>query len=228
MGDFALVTEGITDHQVLRNVLIGYYKEQREPVITFEFPDPQPKQPIGGWTLVLQYLRAKKFRQAFQVNQFVVVQVDTDVAEDAGFDAAKQNAEGPLPLEAFVAAVIERLKQEIGAEDWATYGERFIFAIGVEQIECWILPLWHSDAKGEQTVNCTNRLGQTANLRDELTAKNFRLFGAGTKDPRSYDLASRDYRKRKILMNEGSRNPSLALFLADLDRRAIVLPPEEY
>jgi hypothetical protein len=197
------------------------------PVITFEFPDPQAKEPVGGWTLVLQYLRAKKFRQAFQLNQFVVVQVDTDVAEDAGFDVAKQNADGPLSLEAFVAAVIERLKQEIGAEDWVTYGERFIFAIGVEQIECWILPLWHADAKGEQTANCTDRLGKTPKLRDELTAKNLRWFGAGNKDPRSYDFASRDYRKKKILMAEGPRNPSLALFIAELDRRAIVLPPEE-
>ena len=227
MGDFALVTEGITDHQVLRNVLIGYYKEQREPVITFEFPDPQAKQPIGGWTLVLHYLRAKKFRQAFQVNQFVVVQMDTDVAEDQGFDVAKQNADGPLSLEAFVAAVVERLKQEIGANDWATYGERFIFAIGIEQIECWILPLWHSDTKGAQTANCTSRLAQTPKLQDELKARNYGWFGAGNKDSLSYDFASRGYRKKKILMDEGSRNPSLALFLADLDRRAIVLPPEE-
>lgn len=227
MGDFALVTEGITDHQVLRNVLIGFYKEQREPVITFEFPDPQAKEPVGGWTLVLQYLRAKKFRQAFQVNQFVVVQVDTDVAEDAGFDVAKQNAAGPLSLEAFVAAVVERLKQEIGSEDWATYGKRFIFAVGVEQIECWILPLWHSDAKGEQIANCTNRLGQNAKLQDELKAQNYRWFGGASKDPRSYDFASRGYRKRKFLMTEGVRNPSLGLFLKQLELRAIVLLPEE-
>lgn len=28
MGDFALVTEGVTDHTILKNVLIGYFKNQ--------------------------------------------------------------------------------------------------------------------------------------------------------------------------------------------------------
>jgi hypothetical protein len=227
MGDFALVTEGITDHQVLRNVLIGFYKEQREPVITADFPDKEAEKHIGGWTLVFQYLRAKKFRQAFQLNAFVVVQVDTDVSEEVGFDVPKQNAGGKLTPEELVTAVIERLKVEIGAADWATYGERFIFAVGVEQIECWILPLWHADANGEQTANCAARLGKIPGLRDELTARNLRWFGSASKQTGSYDFASRDYKKRKKLLEEGPRSPSLRLFLQDLGQRAITLTPEE-
>ncbi|MEQ1862175.1 MAG: hypothetical protein ABMA13_19840 [Chthoniobacteraceae bacterium] len=227
MGDFALVTEGVTDHMVLKNVLIGFYKEQRDPVITFEFPDPQAATHTGGWTLVLQYLREKKFREAFQLNQYVIVQVDTDVAEDPGFDVPKQNADGPLSIEEFIAKVVERLMQEIGAEDCATYGDRFIFAIGVEQIECWVLPLWYADAKGEQIANCTSRLGGSAQLRNELNTKNFKWIKPGQKEQRSYDVASREYRKRATLLAEGPRNPSLRVFLEELDRRAIVLPPFE-
>lgn len=227
MGDFALVTEGVSDHAVLKNVLIGYYKEQREPVINFDHPNPQAATHTGGWTLVLQYLREKKFRQAFQANRYVVVQVDTDVAEDAGFDVPKQDDSGPLSVETFIAKVVARLKQEIGAEDFATYGDRFIFAIGVEQIECWVLPLWFHDAKGKQTANCTARLGGCPQLRNELNAKNFKWITPDRKEQRSYDLASREYRKRATLLAQGSKNPSLAVFLNALNTRAIVLAADE-
>lgn len=227
MHDFALVTEGPMDHAILKNVLIGFFKDQREPDIHREHPDPQAEKQYGGWTLVLQYLREKKYQQAFQLNQHVIVQVDTDVAEDAGFDVPRQNQNGPLSLADFVKAVVNRLMAEIGEEDMAVYGDRFVFAVGVEQLECWVLPLWFNDAKGEQTVNCTARLGGCNQLRDELSKKNYRWIRKEEKDALSYDLASREYRKRGTLTSQGSRNPSLAIFLDELSKRAIQLPAVE-
>lgn len=222
--DFALVTEGVTDHAILKNILLGYFKEQRDPEVHREHPNPQAEKRHGGWTLVIQYLRAKKYRQAFQFNRFIIVQVDTDVAEDPGFDVPKQGPNGPLPPGEFITAVIERLKSEIDQDDLVSYGERFIFAIGVEQLECWVLPLWFGDAKGEQTANCTSRLGGCPNLRNELSAKNFRWITPSEKDYFSYDIASRGYRKGSALLTAGRRNPSLSVFLDELDRRTIVLP----
>jgi hypothetical protein len=224
MHDFALVTEGPTDHTILKNILIGYFKEQREPDIHREHPDPQAEERYGGWTLVLQYLREKKYEQAFQLNRFLIVQVDTDIAEERGFDVPRQDEHGPLRLEEFVSRVIARLKSEIGEEDLQFYGDKFIFAIGVEQLECWILPLWFNDAKGSQTVNCTNRLGACNNLRDQLGQKNYRWIREEEKKPLSYDLASRGYRNRDVLLTSGPRSPSLAIFLEELDRRTIFLP----
>ena len=71
------------------------------------------------------------------------------------------------------------------------------------------------------------RVGGCPSLRGELTKKKFRWIRAEEKDVRSYDEASRGYRKRSILLAEGRKNPSLALFLDDLDRRGLVLAPEE-
>ncbi|HEY5345176.1 MAG TPA: hypothetical protein VIK62_02405, partial [Verrucomicrobiae bacterium] len=118
-------------------------------------------------------------------------------------------------------------KEEVGPEDVAFYGERFIFAIGVEQLECWVLPLWFDDAKGEQIVNCTTRLGGCNQLRHELTAKNYRWIRNEEKSPLSYDFASREYRKQGTLVSQGPRSPSLAIFLNELNRRAIQLPAVE-
>lgn len=223
MHDFALVSEGVTDQAILKNLLSGYFQRQREPVIHREHPDPQAQKPCGGWTLVLQYLREKKYQQAFQLNRYLIVQVDTDVAEDAGFDVPRQDHHGPLPIEEFIRRVAARLQYEIGAEDFARYGDRFLFAIGVEQLECWLLPLWFAGSGAEQTVNCTARIGRCAQLRDALDAKNYHWIRRERKEFLSFDLASQGYRKRVVLASNGPRNPSLAAFLEELDRRAIVL-----
>ena len=224
MHDFALVTEGPTDHVILKNILIGFFKDQREPDVHREHPDPQAEKQYGGWTLVLQYLREKKFEQAFQLNRYLVVQIDTDIAEEPGFGVPRQNKDGPLGLEEFVSKVVDRLKSEIGRQDLEFYGDRFVFAIGVEELECWLLPLWFGDNKGEQIANCTTRLGACNQLRDELSKKNYRWIRKEEKDALSYDLASREYRKRATLFAQGPRSPSLEMFLAELNRRSIQLP----
>ena len=212
---------------ILKNILIGYFKEQREPDIHREHPDPQAEKQYGGWTLVLQYLREKKYVQAFQLNRWLIVQIDTDVAEERGFDVPRQNEKGPIARADFVRNVVDRLKAEIGGEDCSFFKDRFIFAIGVEELECWVLPLWFDDDKGTQTVNCTTRLGGCQPLRHKLTEQKFRWIRKKEKDTRSYDLASREYRKRGTLLDQGPRNPSLGIFLAELDRRAIQLPAIE-
>jgi hypothetical protein len=138
-----------------------------------------------------------------------------------------QDENGPLPLPTLVERVVERLKREIGERDWTTYTGRFIFAIAVHQIECWVLPLWFSDAHARKITGCIAALGSCPNLRQKLTEKKFRWIRAEEKDARSYDEASRGYRKPQLLHDQGRKNPSLAMFLDDLDRRGLMLPPEE-
>lgn len=227
MHDFALVTEGPTDHAILNNILLGYFKRQREPAVHREHPDPQSEASFGGWTLLFKYLRDKKFRQAFQLNRFLIIHVDTDVSEERGFDVPHQNENGSLSVAKLVENVIERLRKEIGEQDLATYAGRFIFAIAVHQTECWVLPLWFSDAHARKTTGCVETLGHCLNLRERLKQKSLPWIRAEEKNARSYDEASRDFRKTDILHGPGRRNPSLALFLDDLDQRHLILPPEE-
>jgi len=51
---------------------------------------------------------------------------------------------------------------------------------------------------------------------------------AALRDPmHPYIDAARDYRKRKTLLAQGPRNPSLAAFLADLDARGITITSDD-
>jgi hypothetical protein len=94
-------------------------------------------------------------------------------------------------------------------------------------MECWVLPLWFSDAHAEKITGCVVALGSCQNLRQQLSQKRFRWIRPEEKDMRSYDEASRGYRKPRALYDQGRKNPSLAIFLNELDRRGLVLPPEE-
>ena len=174
---------------------------------------------------MLGFLRERKFRAALRTNRYLIVQVDTDVAEDSGFDVPKQDKDGPLSPEELIVEVVARLRQEIGEPDWSASGDRFIFAVGVEQMECWVLPIWFHDAKGKQIANCTTRPGACPQLRNGLKAKKLRWIRKDGKDADSYDVASEAYRKRTTLMEAGVRNPSLKVFLNELEARQIVLSP---
>lgn len=225
MDDFALVAEGVTDHAILEAILQGYFEEQRPPIINRDFPSSTDVDRYGGWTLVLKYLRDKKYKAALQLNRFIVIQIDSDVSEEPGFGVPKQDENGRLSPEQLALKIIDRLCEIIGPEDLTTYAGKFIFAIGVEQLECWVLPLWYQDNKAKKTANCTVNLGQCAQLRDALDRKNLPWIRPEEKNFYSYELAVRDYLKSTILLRRGPKNPSLKLFLDHLASKAIILTP---
>lgn len=221
LQDFALIAEGVTDQAVLTNVLLGFFKEtQREPSITSFHPVLSEQEKHGGWPLLLKSLQMGRHREAFQFSQYVVVQVDTDDADKPGFDVARHGPDGPLALEAFVENVVARLKAAIGEEDLRAYDGRFLFAVTVEQTECWLLPLWFNDENIGRTTGCFTRLLNCSPLRNAL--KRGQAFN---KDALLYQTLSKDYRKRKVLLEKGPQNPSLRIFLDALETHQIVLPP---
>lgn len=115
-----------------------------------------------------------------------------------------------------VAKVAEKLKEIIGDADIEFYGDRIIFAICVDEIECWLLPLWDT-AKAAKCEGCTNTLNRALAKADKAPLN---------KDPRRYEAASSEYTKRKELLVKGIKNPSLKIFLDELKRRQIVLNKE--
>ena len=77
----------------------GYFGAEEEPVVNHVQPprDARPKgsgPAPGGWTLVLRSLRAGDHRKALQLNDYVVVHIDTDVCEEPGYDVSRRAADG--------------------------------------------------------------------------------------------------------------------------------------
>jgi len=214
---FATVAEGGTDHSVLQNILIGLFKEHG-----IDAGDITPVQPLldetgrqrpdsqGGWLQVFYWLEKKQYREAFQFNDYVILQLDTDACEQNPYNIPKMANGVARSPEELVALAIDRLKSIIGPLDLESYSGRFHFAIAVHQIECWLLPLWGRERERDEVNNCKQRVD------DGLGRAN--RPGLRKNDVRSYSAASADFRKKKDLLQATNHQTSLRLFCESLAR----------
>jgi hypothetical protein len=218
---FAVIAEGVTDQAVLENILLGFFGDREEPpVVNCVQPPREPRvkgraPPPGGWTLVFRALRAGDHRKALQNNDYVLVHLDTDVAEEPGYDVSRRAADGRVLSPAELAEQVRlRLMKEMGDAFCAQHGSRVVFAIAVDAIECWLLPLLHGGepAKQAKTTGCLDAADRKLRLLGRPL-----LSAAGGKSLAGYEGASRDYMKRRKLMGHRGDNPSLDVFVKNLE-----------
>lgn len=214
MPSFALVTEGITDQIIIENILVGFFDDLDLEV--------NPLQPLrdetdrnrainpGNWHKVLEYCSSGEFQGAFQFNDYVIVQIDTDVAADYGVSSRDEEGSEFSDQEMY-ERVKEKLITRIGPEFYANYSSRILFAISVQSIECWLLPLYFTDNRKSKTVNCLNALNQG------LKTKKSYFIDPKNKNPRYYEDISAEYIKHKKLMSLYASNPSLEAFVHELE-----------
>lgn len=203
---FGLIAEGKTDHAVLKNILIGHFNDPDLYVSplqpTTDATDAAEMQRFGGWTNVLNYCASHHLVEALDANDFLIIHVDTDCTHISPFDVPTIPNE---PLESWVKRVQKRLIQQIGADIYALYEHRIVFAIAVEAIECWLLPLHYNNNESKiqaATKNCFYKLQQKNSLI--------------RKDKTIYHRISKDFQKNKILKDSMPKNPSLHLFIRNL------------
>jgi len=146
-----------------------------------------------------------------------VIQLDTDVSEQKGYDVPWREAGRELPPEELAVRVIARLVGVMGEQFYARHRERFVFAIAVHQIECWLLPL--VDPRHAGKIAGCFEAADRACRRAKLPL----LTRGEGKNPRGYEEASRKFRRRQRLMKVKDRNPTLRLFVEALE---VALAPE--
>ncbi|HYO74168.1 MAG TPA: hypothetical protein VEU33_49660 [Archangium sp.] len=228
MPSFGIVGEGVTDQIVVDNILLGYFGEE-EPVVNYVQPpldktgetsEPAP----GGWGLVLKFFELGEHRRALQFNDYLVVQIDTDVSEQKGYGVPHREGGRDLEVAELVMRVTEKFKGIIGDEFWRAYGHRFLFAVAVHGIECWLLPLLYDDNRATKTTGCLDACN-----RERIKRNKAPLSASGrkseTKNVKAYQEAAREYAKRKRLYAVHDKNPSLALFISQLDARNVKAEP---
>jgi len=213
---FGVISEGPSDQPVIENILLGYFQnEAEEPVINPVQPPPRTSvspSPPGGWTRVFDSLKRGEPEKALQFNDYLVIHIDTDVQEEPGFDVPRREGGSELSIPDRINRVIDRLRIDIDAAFYQANAHRILFAVAVDTIECWLLPLLYDNNKAAKTTGCLQ--AANAELR---TTKRKGLSAGETKFHPAYDQASRDYTKRKKLMEQHDKNPSLRLFIKQLD-----------
>jgi hypothetical protein len=221
---FGLIAEGKTDLYVIENILMGMFGEDYIQVNDLQpTRDETNKDDFAGWQKVFEYCRSEFFAGVLQLNDFVVIQIDTDVSEEEGFDVLKWrgNTEKELSVEQLVGQVKERIIQEIEKDLYVQIKERIIFAIAVDSIECWLLPIVCGNAKQKaEILNCFDRVNR------ELNKKKSKVF-LNKERPSTYETISNAYNKNKFLMKHYTENPSLYIFMKDLQSKNIEISEDE-
>lgn len=216
---FGLVAEGNSDHAVLENILLGLFEEDISDEITTLQPirgatDEAAIKAFGGWYKVFEYCRSEDFRGAFQEVQYLVIQIDTDVSEQIHYDVKQTDESGKkLIPEVLIEKIKVKFEQiivnEFGQDFLNNHQDRILFAISVDEIECWLLPLYHTDSTKSKTNNCDHKLHQKV--------------GKFEKNYSDYDKISKDFRKSKTLTNLYPQNPSLKIFVDSVKFKNILL-----
>ncbi len=149
-----------------------------------------------------------------------MIHVDTDVCDRPGFDVARHHDGKVRDDRELVACVIKRLSQMIDADVLAEHPGRIVFAIAVNEIECWLLPLIFDNDRAEKTQGCCDAASHQ--LRKK---KRPGLAAGGKKFRTAYIELVREFRKRKDVDSARKRSPSLDAFVADLDAKCAPAAP---
>ena len=215
MPTFGLITEGATDQQVIQAVLDGFFDPEeidtRPFLPVYDNTHKHQVESFSNWQLVLEYCASPKFAEAFPFVDYIVVQVDTDQCDDPKFGVSKHEEGKLLPPFEIAARVAAKLQEKIGDTVWNRFHERIIFAVAVDTIECWLLPLYAEGKDKAKLLNCMKVLNRALSKKDEHT------INPQEKEPRLYAKLARPYSRKRVLTRHSGENPSFAIFIERLN-----------
>jgi len=218
MTSFGLVTEGITDQEVISNILIGYYNNPNILINELQplrdETDRNKSTNYGGWGNLLEYCKSDFFKYAFQTTDVIIIQIDTDVCED--YNISKKENGKDLTPEQLIEKVTEKFIEIMDIGFYKLVENRIIFAISVHSIECWLLPIFYQDNRKGKIENCLQTLNQALRKKGFTIDKN-------NKNIEYYRDISGVFCKRKNLDLYYSKNPSFEIFIKKLDQLEISL-----
>ena len=214
MVNIGIISEGITDQIVIEYILVGLLQNDDlsiDPLQpTRDATDEDLATSTGNWDKVFEYCESSRFEYAVLNTDFVIVQVDADIFTTKEISEKYKLYFSDISVEDCVLQIRYMLIGLIGVDFYASYSSKIIFAISVDSIECWLLPIYYQNQskQASKTVNCLNALNQVLSKQESYTIDK--------KKPRYYRKASKPYLKHRDLMKLYPMNPSLKIFIASI------------
>ena len=164
MASIALICEGASEVKMLTYIVSRYLGDEIvvnaiQPALTQQGRQANE----GGWLEVLNHCNDDTINAVFATNDYLVIQIDTDACAQVNYDVDvydennRKVADGVL-----YERVRSRLLKDLSAGIQTKYADRILFAICINETECWLLPLYYeNDAKKRcATTNCIYILNQ--------------------------------------------------------------------
>lgn len=227
MVTVGLISEGITDHIVIRHVISGYLNN--DDILVSELQptkDENNNYSSGNWDQVLKYCKSNDFRDGLIANPslHIVIHLDSDVfrsqevSEEYRFEFNKKDGT-ELNSEEVIHEIINVIIQAISQEVYSRFSERILFAIAVNETECWFLPFYGVKNIRTKEVNCLGSINKIINPKFNFTINK--------KEPKYYTKLLKPFLKHKEFKKVYHLNESLRLFCIQLDNLPIYDEDEE-
>ena len=204
MKTIGLICEGVSEIIIMTRILSKYLSDN--VIVNPIEPETKTENGIlvqngyGGWLQVLSHCNDETLERILEYNDYLVIQIDTDASFQVGYDVKPLDDNGKQKtVEVFYQDVKERLLKNISPEVQAKYEGRLFFAICMNEIECWLLPLYYTNNNRCKTNNCIHTLNQA------LAKKN--IGGIPDTDKNSpnarivYDKILKNLKNKKIIQD---------------------------
>jgi len=203
---FAIVSEGATDQDVIKNILAGFTENKNVSLNPLQPKDGEP----GNWDKVFKYCGSEEFKSAFAFNDFIIIQIDTDFMSGDSVGEAYRIDIKDLSVVEIVEAFKQKIISLIGEPFYQTYQGQIIFAIAVNEIECWLLPIYYTDVKASKEVSCIRTLNPKLNSKFGFT------IDKNAKGKTDFVKISKPFLKKKDLLKYAQKQISFQLFIDEL------------
>lgn len=214
---FALITEGPSEHNIIKHVIEKYFKEF-ETFFRPIFPTIVNGKQIsgGGWSEVLKYCeRIEDLKEIFIDSDYLVIQIDTDQSQTKPFSISHTKQDNTLKsVDELCNDVIEKLRSLISPEIIKENGNKIFFAICVHSIECWLLPLYYTNNHKFKTLACLDTLNLALIKKDiHVITKNNKNDSNGIK---AYKKILENWKRKQDIIDSSKHNAGFKQFINSL------------
>lgn len=229
MTSIALICEGVSEVKMLTYIINRYLGD--DVVVNAYQPSlkvthGQKKQDDdGGWLQVLNHCKDEIFNDIMAINDYIVVQIDTDacIQVDYGVDIYDENHQ-KVTDDVLYDRVCTRIQRDLSEEVRNKYSDKILFAICIDETECWLLPLYYeNDAKKRcATNNCIYILNQ------KLQKEGFGIPQKDKNSPEAINVYQRVLKrmKRKDIPAIAQCNYGFQKFVEQMDTIKVIITVE--
>lgn len=163
--NIALICEGVSEVKVLKYIVERFFGDIDVSVNAFQPTlDNNDKQDCyGGWSEVLSHCNDENVKTALATNDYLIIQIDTDTSHLPGYEAiSEEEKRNHISDDILYDKVLTRLLKKVTPGLYNTVKDKIIFAICIEEIECWLLPLCYENNPNKRcaTNNCVYKLNE--------------------------------------------------------------------
>lgn len=162
MANIAVICEGVSEFNIISHIVSRHNAEHFLNAVQPRINHATETQADdGGWARVLEHCNDEVIEKIFQLNDYLIIQIDTDSSHISPYCIEHRFADGTEKSRKRLHAEIKaRLMRNLSRENRKKYLSRILFAICHNEIECWLLPIYYSDGRACKTNNCIYTLNQ--------------------------------------------------------------------